>query len=89
MRKSTPREKLGRLVAGVDSGNFELESFKPIPVVQQNLVVIEIVLKRTPKRLEPGSGNPKPKRQPPTSFAKQVRELIFDDEVTGQRWADG
>lgn len=86
MRKPTNREKLARLVLGVDSGVFELESFKPVPVIQRNLGVVEIVLKRM--QLEPGSGvRPRPKRA--TSFAKQVRELIFDDEVTGQRWADG
>lgn len=72
-----PRERLNRIIEGLDTGEFELVGFEA-RTLGMSFARVTIELRRTPKRQEPGSGKPRPKR--PRDFAKQTRELIFDDE---------
>jgi hypothetical protein len=75
MARASLKQNLDRVVAGLESGEFELIEFLPT-LDQPSTIVIQMVLRRTTRRLEPGSGKPRPKkyRGPP----KQNRQLIFE-----------
>ena len=78
MRRTLPRERLDRVMRGLDDGEFELLEFSPTRE-NSNVVVIRMALKQTSKHPVSGSERRTPKRR----HNKDIRELIFDDEEDG------
>jgi hypothetical protein len=68
----TPLDRLKRIVAAIERGDFELTEYRAIAVVSEpGRYTVTVLLERL---VEPGAPNKKPPRQ------SKVRELIFDEE---------